>query len=127
MYVYMYVCMYVYMYVCMYVCMYVYMYVCMYVHSTSILTQHCDLGEGLISLSELDPLGLHLSHAQHHPSHSDIALPLRFSAPGHDVVIQVALISETTRCVGVWFSRCVGVWFSRCVGVWFSRCGGVVQ
>ena len=87
------------------VCMYVCMYVC-----TSILTQHCDLGEGLISLSELDPLGLHLSHAQHHPSHSDIARLLRFSAPGHDVVIQVALISETTRYVGVWFSMCVGVW-----------------
>ena len=99
------------------------MYVCVYVHSTSILTQHCDLGEGLISLSELDPLGL---HAQHHPSHSDIARPLRFSAPGHDVVIQVALISETTRCVGVWFSRCVGVWFSVCVYVcvWGGGGGG---
>ena len=53
-----------------------------------------NLGYGLISLSELDPLGLHVPH---HMRHSGMARHLGFRAPGHDVVIQVALISETAR------------------------------
>ena len=61
------------------------------------------LEENLISVSELDPLGLHLSH---HTGHHSIARPLGFKAPGHDVVIQVALIAETTRCVCVCICIC---------------------
>ena len=52
------------------------------------------LGDGLLTMSDLDPLGLHLPH---HARHSGMAKHLGFKAPGHDTVIQVALISETAR------------------------------
>ena len=51
-------------------------------------------GDGLISLMELDPLGLHLPH---HARHIGMARHLGFRAPGHNIVIQVALIAESTR------------------------------
>ena len=55
---------------------------------------HFFVGDSLITLSDLDPLGLHLPH---HARHRGMARHLGFKAPGHDTVIQVALISETTR------------------------------
>ena len=54
----------------------------------------CVLGDGLISVPDLDPLGLRL---QPHTRRIGVARHLGFKAPGHDTVIQVALISETTR------------------------------
>lgn len=51
-------------------------------------------GDSLVTLSDLDPLGLHLPH---HSRHRGMARHLGFKAPGHDTVIQVALISETSR------------------------------
>ena len=55
------------------------------------LPQCSATGMDLISLNELDPLGLRLPH---HPRHTGISSPRN---PGHDVVIQVALIAETSR------------------------------
>jgi phosphorylase kinase alpha/beta subunit len=52
------------------------------------------LRDGLISVPDLDPLGLRL---QPHTRQSGLARHLGFKAPGHDTVIQVALISETSR------------------------------
>jgi phosphorylase kinase alpha/beta subunit len=52
------------------------------------------LRDGLISVPDLDPLGLRL---QPHTRRIGVARHLGFKAPGHDTVIQVALISETTR------------------------------
>ena len=54
----------------------------------------CVLGDGLISVPDLDPLGLRL---QPHTRRIGMARHLGFTAPGHDTVIQGALISETAR------------------------------
>lgn len=56
-------------------------------------------GENLVTVNDLDPLGLHLPH---HARHRGMARHLGFKAPGHDTVIQVALISETTRYQKQW-------------------------
>lgn len=52
------------------------------------------LGDRLLTVNDLDPLGLHLPH---HTRHTGMARHLGFKAPGHDTIIQVALIAETTR------------------------------
>jgi phosphorylase kinase alpha/beta subunit len=52
------------------------------------------LRDGLISVPELDPLGLRLLP---HTRQRGVARHLGFKAPGHDVIIQVALIAETSR------------------------------
>eukprot|EP00731_Ephydatia_muelleri_P025985 Em0018g85a len=54
--------------------------------------------DNLIDVSDCDPLGLHLPHTARHRG---MARHLGFRAPGHDTVIQVALISETTRLQAV--------------------------
>ena len=51
-------------------------------------------GEGLISVSDLDPLGLRLPP---HTRQRGVARHLGFKAPGQDTIIQVALIAETSR------------------------------
>ncbi|KAL5467658.1 hypothetical protein EMCRGX_G031920 [Ephydatia muelleri] len=56
------------------------------------------LKDNLIDVSDCDPLGLHLPHTARHRG---MARHLGFRAPGHDTVIQVALISETTRLQAV--------------------------
>jgi len=56
---------------------------------------HCVCAEeGLISLTELDPLGLHLPHFARK---SAMARHLGYRAPGHNQIVQVALIAETVR------------------------------
>ena len=47
-------------------------------------------------MNELDPLGLHLPHQARH---SGMARYLGFRTLGHDIVVQVALISETNRSI----------------------------
>ena len=50
-------------------------------------------GDGLISLTELDPLGLHLPHARR----AGMSRHLVCKASRHNIIIQVALIAETVR------------------------------
>eukprot|EP00731_Ephydatia_muelleri_P025992 Em0018g92a len=65
--------------------------------------------DNLIDVSDCDPLGLHLPHTARHRG---MARHLGFRAPGHDTVIQVALISETTRVCCVFSHGCAVVFLS---------------
>ena len=62
------------------------------------------LHDGLISVADLDPLGLRLPP---HTRQRGVARHLGFKAPGHDTIIQVALIAETSRSAGL--GLCWGV------------------
>lgn len=55
---------------------------------------HLLSGDRLLTLNDLDPLGLRLPHQARNIG---MARHLGFRAPGHDTIVQVALISETTR------------------------------
>ena len=55
---------------------------------------HSYTGDGLITVNDLDPLGLHLPI---HSRHSGMSRNLGFKVAGHDNIIQVAFIAETAR------------------------------
>ena len=55
------------------------------------------IGDNLLTPVELDPLGLHLAvaHTRYIPAKQSV----HFRSPSSDVLIQVALISESSRLV----------------------------
>ena len=54
--------------------------------------------DDLVSVNELDPLGRHLPAVMRHNFHFRSSYSSSFRVSDRDVVVQVALISETKRC-----------------------------